>query len=36
MENNTELNVDILFKIYKLGSIQTKIKTPDFLKLNNI
>lgn len=33
MAKNTELNIDILFKIYKLGSIQTKPKTLDFFKI---
>ena len=33
MANNTELNVGILFKMYKLGVIQTTPKTPEFLRM---
>jgi hypothetical protein len=33
MANSTELNVGILFKIYKLEVIHTTPKTPDFLKM---
>jgi hypothetical protein len=32
MANNTELNVGILFKMYKLGVIQTTPKTLKFFK----
>jgi hypothetical protein len=35
MTNNTELNVGILFQMYKFGVIQTAPKTPDFLKMNS-